>query len=58
MIFRITSLLRGGALKQEEAPLWLAVYEAFPPKYEPRFDRQLPSKPVTAIFYKEDLVRA
>ncbi|XP_032668873.1 probable 28S ribosomal protein S23, mitochondrial [Odontomachus brunneus] len=55
---RINSLLRGGAIKQEDTPLWLAVYEAFPPKYEPRFDRQLPSKPIRAIFYEEDLVRA
>ncbi|XP_014483693.1 PREDICTED: 28S ribosomal protein S23, mitochondrial [Dinoponera quadriceps] len=55
---RVSSLLRGGAMKSEDAPLWLAVYEAFPPKYEPRFDRQLPSKPITPIFYKEDLVRA
>lgn len=58
MNFRINSLLRGEAIKQEDMPLWCAVYEAFPPKYEPRFDRQLPSKPVRPIFYEEDLVRA
>lgn len=56
--FRIKSLLRGGAMKEEDTPLWLAVYKAFPPKYEPRYDRQLPSKPVRSIFYEEDLVRA
>ncbi|KYQ57810.1 28S ribosomal protein S23, mitochondrial [Trachymyrmex zeteki] len=55
---RITSLLKGKAIKEEDVPLWLIVYEAFPPKYEPRFDRQLPKKPVTPIFYKEDFIRA
>ncbi|EFN82820.1 28S ribosomal protein S23, mitochondrial [Harpegnathos saltator] len=55
---RVNSLLRSGAMKQEDKPLWMIVYEAFPPKYEPRFDRQLPSKPVRTIFYEEDLVRA
>ncbi|KYN33678.1 28S ribosomal protein S23, mitochondrial [Trachymyrmex septentrionalis] len=55
---RIASLLKGKAIKEEDAPLWLAVYEAFPPKYEPRFDRRLPKKPVTPILYKEDLIRS
>lgn len=45
-------------MKEEDKPLWLAVYEAFPPKYEPRFDRQLPKKNIKNIFYKEDLIRA
>ncbi|KYM96487.1 hypothetical protein ALC62_12854 [Cyphomyrmex costatus] len=55
--FRMASLLKGKAIKNEDAPLWLVVYEAFPPKYEPRFDRRLPKKPVTPIFYEEDLIR-
>ncbi|GAB1862712.1 28S ribosomal protein S23, mitochondrial [Camponotus japonicus] len=55
---RVVSLLKGKAMKQEDKPLWLAVYEAFPPKYEPRFDRQLPKKNIKNIFYDEDLIRA
>ncbi|XP_029172697.1 probable 28S ribosomal protein S23, mitochondrial [Nylanderia fulva] len=55
---RIISLLKGKAMKEEDKPLWLAVYEAFPPKYEPRYDRKLPQKPIRPIFYEEDLIRA
>jgi len=51
-------LLKGKALKEEDIPLWVSIYETFPPKYEPRFDRQLPRKPVVPIFYKEDRIRA
>ena len=52
----------------EHKPTWFEVYEAFPPKYEPRWDRhQLPYGeggnvsglgPPRKIIYKEDLVRA
>ncbi|XP_071650406.1 small ribosomal subunit protein mS23 isoform X2 [Temnothorax longispinosus] len=55
---RIASLLKGKGLIEEDKPLWVAVYEAFPPKYEPRYDRRLPKKPVRPIFYEEDLIRA
>ncbi|XP_024881441.1 28S ribosomal protein S23, mitochondrial isoform X2 [Temnothorax curvispinosus] len=55
---RIASLLKGKGLTEEDKPLWVAVYEAFPPKYEPRYDRRLPKKPVRPIFYEEDLIRA
>ncbi|KAH0948079.1 hypothetical protein HN011_005425 [Eciton burchellii] len=55
---RIISLIKGKALKEEDKPLWISIYETFPPKYEPRFDRQLPRKPVKPIFYKEDRIRA
>ncbi|XP_070166905.1 small ribosomal subunit protein mS23 isoform X2 [Polyergus mexicanus] len=44
-------------MKEEDTPLWLAVYEAFPPKYEPRYDRRLPNKEIRSIFYEEDLIR-
>ncbi|KAL6444802.1 hypothetical protein ACFW04_002089 [Cataglyphis niger] len=44
-------------MKEEDKPIWLAVYEAFPPKYEPRYDRQLPRKEIRPIFYEEDLIR-
>jgi small subunit ribosomal protein S23 len=66
--FRMTGLLKSGAMKPEHKPVWFEVYEAFPPKYEPRADRhQLPYGeggnvaglgPPRQIFYKEDLIRA
>ncbi|XP_020289966.1 probable 28S ribosomal protein S23, mitochondrial [Pseudomyrmex gracilis] len=55
---RVTSLLKGKAIKEEDRPIWLAIYEAFPPKYEPRYDRKLPKKPIQPIFYEEDIIRA
>ena len=65
---RMSGLLKSGAMKPEHKPIWFEVYEAFPPKYEPRFDRQqLPygeggnveaMGPPRKIFYKEDLIRA
>ncbi|XP_011697083.1 PREDICTED: 28S ribosomal protein S23, mitochondrial [Wasmannia auropunctata] len=55
---RFSALLKGKAIKEEDMPVWLTVYEAFPPKYEPRYDRRLPKKPVRPIFYNEDLIRA
>lgn len=58
MDFRVTSLLKGKAIKEEDRPIWLAIYEAFPPKYEPRYDRKLPKKPIQPIFYEEDIIRA
>jgi len=54
---RVISLLKGNAMKEEDKPLWLAIYEAFPPKYEPKYDRRLPKKPIRPIFYEEDLIR-
>ena len=32
--------------------------QAFPPKYEPRWDRKAEEKPLVKIIYKEDVVRA
>lgn len=45
-------------MKSHNVPLWYVVYEAFPPKYEPRYDRPGSQKPLKNIFYKEDLIRA
>lgn len=56
--FRVQGLLRGGAMKTEDKPIWYDVYAAFPPKLEPRFDRPAPNIPVRNIFYAEDVVRA
>lgn len=45
-------------MKPQDKPLWYDVYEAFPPKYEPRFDRPPVNKEIPAIFYPEDIIRA
>ncbi|XP_005181592.2 small ribosomal subunit protein mS23 [Musca domestica] len=55
---RVSGLLRSGAMKPEDKPLWYEVYAAFPPKLEPRFDRPAPQIPIRNIFYEEDQVRA
>lgn len=55
---RTTSLLRGGAMKKEDTPLWYVIYEAFPPKVEPCYARPVPTTPIRPILYKEDLIRA
>lgn len=55
---RIKGLLRSGAMKEEDKPIWYDVYKAFPPKYEPRYDRPAPDTPIRQIFYPEDIIRA
>ncbi|KAI9585728.1 probable 28S ribosomal protein S23, mitochondrial [Glossina fuscipes] len=55
---RITGLLKTGAMKSEDKPIWYDLYEAFPPKLEPRFDRPAPNIPIRNIFYAEDVIRA
>ncbi|XP_065355584.1 small ribosomal subunit protein mS23 [Calliphora vicina] len=56
---RVTGLLRSGAMKPEDKPIWYDLYEAFPPKLEPRFDRPAPKNiPIKNIFYEEDVARA
>lgn len=57
-IKRTKGLLDSGALKWVDRPLWYDLYEAFPPKEEPRFDRPPVKKPIRNIFYKEDKIRA
>lgn len=42
----------------EDRPLWYDIYEAFPPKEEPRYDRAVPNMPLKKIFYEEDVIRA
>lgn len=58
VFIRTTGLLRSGALKWEDRPLWYDIYEAFPPKDEPRFDRPAPNMSLRKIFYEEDKIRA
>lgn len=56
--FRLTGLLKSGAVKPDDIPIWYEVYAAFPPKLEPRYDRPAVMKPIRPILYKEDRVRA
>ena len=45
-------------MKEEDKPMWYDVYKAFPPKYEPRYDRPAPDTPIRQILYPEDVIRA
>ncbi|XP_015518314.1 small ribosomal subunit protein mS23 isoform X1 [Neodiprion pinetum] len=55
---RTSGLLRSGAMKEEDKPLWFDIYEAFQPKDEPRFDRPISTGNIREIFYEEDVIRA
>ncbi|XP_001606448.1 28S ribosomal protein S23, mitochondrial [Nasonia vitripennis] len=55
---RLTSLIKSGGIPEENKPIWLDLYKAFPPKYEPTFSRPASGPPVRKIFYTEDLIRA
>ncbi|PSN32212.1 28S ribosomal protein S23, partial [Blattella germanica] len=55
---RVKGLLKSGAMKEEDKPMWYEIYKAFPPKYEPRYDRPAPDIPIRKIFYPEDIIRA
>ncbi|EDW75778.1 uncharacterized protein Dwil_GK15119 [Drosophila willistoni] len=55
---RVQGLLRAGAMRPEDKPIWYDVYAAFPPKAEPSFDRPAAVVPIRNIFYKEDVTRA
>uniref|UniRef100_A0A182QUL5 Small ribosomal subunit protein mS23 n=1 Tax=Anopheles farauti TaxID=69004 RepID=A0A182QUL5_9DIPT len=58
IITRTQGLLKSGAMKFDERPLWYDIVSAFPPVEEPRYDRPAPNVRVRQIFYQEDLVRA
>ncbi|XP_032793721.2 28S ribosomal protein S23, mitochondrial [Daphnia magna] len=55
---RVRGLLRSGAMKPEDKPIWYEVYEAFPPKVEPQYGRKASEITIHPIFYPEDIVRA
>ena len=57
-LYRTEGLLKAGAMKEAERPMWFDVYKAFPPKIPPRFDRTEPTDPIRTIFYPEDIIRA
>ncbi|XP_055616244.1 probable 28S ribosomal protein S23, mitochondrial [Toxorhynchites rutilus septentrionalis] len=58
IVTRTQGLLRSGAMKWDDRPLWYDIVTAFPPKEEPRYDRPAPNVTVRPIFYSEDKTRA
>ncbi|KAK7483723.1 hypothetical protein BaRGS_00025044 [Batillaria attramentaria] len=54
---RVQGLLRSGALKEADKPIWYDVYEAFPPKIPPAYERIVPQRTVPKILYPEDIIR-
>ncbi|XP_072931870.1 small ribosomal subunit protein mS23 isoform X1 [Epargyreus clarus] len=56
---RAEGLLKRGAMKPDDRPLWFDVYKAFPPIIEPKFARpKVENTTIRPILYKEDVVRA
>lgn len=55
---RVQALLKGGAMKKEDRPLWYVIYQAFPPKYNPTFAQKTIDVPIRPIIYEEDHIRA
>ncbi|GFO21898.1 28S ribosomal protein s23, mitochondrial-like [Plakobranchus ocellatus] len=49
---RMTGLLRSGAIKEEDRPIWYDVVKAYPPKPKPPPKQNIPN-----ILYPEDFVR-
>ncbi|XP_012283401.1 28S ribosomal protein S23, mitochondrial isoform X1 [Orussus abietinus] len=55
---RMRSLIHGEVIHENDKPLWFDVYQAFPPKYEPRYDNVITDIPIRRILYKEDTIRS
>ncbi|XP_045461105.1 28S ribosomal protein S23, mitochondrial [Harmonia axyridis] len=55
---RSKGLIKNGAKRWEDRPLWFDIYESFPPKEEPTFSRPAPNLQLRQIFYQEDRIRA
>ncbi|CAD6997173.1 probable 28S ribosomal protein S23, mitochondrial [Ceratitis capitata] len=55
---RVNGLIKAGAMRFEDRPIWYDLYTAYPPKLEPRYDRPAPDIKIKNIFYAEDVIRA
>ncbi|CAI6358978.1 unnamed protein product [Macrosiphum euphorbiae] len=55
---RVNGLIKSGAMKIDDRPIWYDVYRAFPPESEPHYAK--PSQPIKIpdIYYPEDTFRA
>ncbi|CAO1400510.1 unnamed protein product [Diamesa hyperborea] len=54
---RVQGLLKSGALKFEDRPIWYDVYKTFPPITEPRYESEPNNIKIQPIFYEEDKLR-
>ncbi|CAB3371154.1 Hypothetical predicted protein [Cloeon dipterum] len=52
---RVRGLLKAGALRPEDKPIWYDIYEAFPPKNLASAES---NKPLRQILYAEDEIRS
>ncbi|VVC42751.1 Ribosomal protein S23/S25, mitochondrial [Cinara cedri] len=55
---RVNGLIKSGAMKIEDRPIWYDVYKAFPPESEPHYAKPAKSYKIPNIFYSEDIFRA
>ncbi|XP_022255784.1 28S ribosomal protein S23, mitochondrial-like isoform X1 [Limulus polyphemus] len=55
---RATGLIRSGAMKEEDIPMWYNIYKHFPPENEPYFARKPKPREIVQILYLEDVIRA
>ncbi|CAG9804221.1 unnamed protein product [Chironomus riparius] len=55
---RVSGLIRAGALKWEDRPLFYDIYTAFPPLKEHKYKEDPPNIKLRNIFYEEDKERA
>ncbi|XP_050545165.1 uncharacterized protein LOC126907713 isoform X2 [Daktulosphaira vitifoliae] len=54
----VNGLIKSGAMKLEDRPLWYDVYRAFPPDSEPHYAKSPLNYEIQNIFYQEDKFRA
>lgn len=57
-MFRVNGLIKSGAIKVDDRPIWYDVYRAFPPESEPHFAKPAKSCKVLDVFFPEDVFRA
>ncbi|XP_060848012.1 uncharacterized protein LOC132927491 [Rhopalosiphum padi] len=55
---RVNGLIKSGAMKIDDRPIWYDVYRAFPPESEPHYAKPSQSLKIPDIFYPEDTFRA
>lgn len=54
----MNGLIKSGAIKIDDRPIWYDVYRAFPPESEPHFAKPPKAVQVPDIFFQEDIFRA
>ena len=54
---RVAGLIKSGALKHKDRPVWYDVWAAFPPRVDPVLERDVPLREPRKIIYREDFVR-